>query len=77
MSLMNEAFKEYLDKFVFVYLDDILIYSETWEDHVEHLRKALEILRKEKLLLNFRNVLSEAQEVEYLGIHPPIRLSGN
>ncbi len=49
MSLMNEAFKEYLDKFVVVYLDDILIYSETWEDHLEHLRKALEIYGKKTI----------------------------
>ena len=34
MSLMNEVFSEYLDKFVIVYLDDILVYSETWEEHL-------------------------------------------
>ncbi len=67
MSLMNEAFKEYLDKFVVVYLDDILIYSETWEDHLEHLRKALEILRKEKLFAKLSKCTFGAQEVEYLG----------
>ncbi len=66
MSLMNEAFKEYLDKFVFVYLDDILIYSETWEDNLEHLRKALEILRKEKLFAKLLKCTFGAQEVEYL-----------
>ncbi len=49
MSLMNEAFSQYLDKFIIVYLDDILIYSDTWEDHLDHIRKALKVLRKEKL----------------------------
>ena len=49
MDLMNIVFKIYLDKFVIVFIDDIVIYSKTEEDHVEHLRITLEILRKEKL----------------------------
>ncbi|KAL8113555.1 hypothetical protein AgCh_020762 [Apium graveolens] len=49
MDLMNRVFKQYLDKFVIVFIDDILIYSKTEEDHKEHLRISLEILRKEKL----------------------------
>ena len=38
-TMMNEVFQEYLDKFVVVYLDDIVIYSSTLEEHVEHLKK--------------------------------------
>ena len=49
MDLMNRIFKKLLDKFVIVFIDDILIYSKTEEEHAEHLRISLEILRKEKL----------------------------
>jgi hypothetical protein len=41
MSLMNGVFREYLDKFVQVFIDDILIYSRTMEEHDEHLRLVL------------------------------------
>jgi hypothetical protein len=41
MSLMNGVFQQYLDKFVQVFLDDILIYSRTPEEHEEHLRLVL------------------------------------
>ena len=53
MDLMNRVFEKYLDKFMIVFIDDILIYSKTEEDHAEHLRIALEILRKEKLYAIF------------------------
>ncbi|KAL8120759.1 hypothetical protein AgCh_017802 [Apium graveolens] len=45
MDLMTRVFKKYLDKFVIVFIDDILIYSKTDEEHAEHLRIVLEILR--------------------------------
>jgi hypothetical protein len=44
MSLMNGVFREYLDKFVQVFIDDILIYSRTMEEHDEHLRLVLQCL---------------------------------
>ena len=53
MDLMNRVFKKYLDKFIIVFIDDILIYSKIEEEHVEHLRISLEILRKEKLYAKF------------------------
>ncbi|KAL8115489.1 hypothetical protein AgCh_022113 [Apium graveolens] len=53
MDLMNRVFKKYLDKFVIVSIDDILIYSKTEEEHAEHLRIALKILRKEQLYAKF------------------------
>ena len=56
MDLMNRVFKKYLDKFVIVFIDDILIYSKTEEDHAEHLRITLEILRKENYILNLPSV---------------------
>ena len=46
MSLMNGVFREYLDKFVQVFIDDILIYSRTTEEHDEHLRLVLHYLQK-------------------------------
>jgi hypothetical protein len=47
MYLMNKVFIEYLDKFVVVFIDDILVYSNTEEEHDEHLRLVLE-----KLIIN-------------------------
>ncbi|GKD54547.1 putative reverse transcriptase domain-containing protein [Tanacetum coccineum] len=48
MDLMNRVCKSYLDKFVIVFIDDILIYSKSKEDHEEHLKIILELLKKEK-----------------------------
>ncbi|XP_063949873.1 uncharacterized protein LOC135152720, partial [Daucus carota subsp. sativus] len=67
MDLMNRVFKKYLDKFVIVFIDDILIYSKTAEEHAEHLRTALEILRKEKLYAKFSKCEFWLQEVQFLG----------
>ena len=50
MDLMNRVFKKYLDKFVIVFIDDILIYSKTSEEHAKHLKISLEILRKEQVI---------------------------
>jgi hypothetical protein len=49
MDTMNRVFHDYLDQFIVVFIDDILIYSKTSEEHKEHLRKVLERLRSEKL----------------------------
>nr|GEX36912.1 retrotransposon protein, putative, Ty3-gypsy subclass [Tanacetum cinerariifolium] len=53
MDLMNRMCKSYLDKFVIVFIDDILIYSYNKEEHTNHLRIILELLRKEKLYAKF------------------------
>jgi hypothetical protein len=53
MYLMNKVFMEYLNKFVVVFIDDILVYSETEEEHEEHLRFLLEKLRANQLYAKF------------------------
>nr|GEY61622.1 putative reverse transcriptase domain-containing protein [Tanacetum cinerariifolium] len=53
MDLMNRVCKPYLDKFVIVFINDILIYSRNEEEHANHLRIILELLRKEKLYAKF------------------------
>ncbi|GJS20133.1 putative reverse transcriptase domain-containing protein [Tanacetum coccineum] len=58
MDLMNRVCKPYLDKFVIVFIDDILIYSRNEEEHANHLRIILELLRKGEMYANFLNVIS-------------------
>ena len=53
MDLMNRVFEEYLDKFVIVFMDDILVYSRTMEEHKLHLKIVLEKLREKKLNAKF------------------------
>ncbi|GJS37991.1 putative reverse transcriptase domain-containing protein [Tanacetum coccineum] len=66
MDLMNRVCRPYLDKFVIVFIDDILIYSKTQEDHVEHLRLVLELLKKEKLYAKFSKCEFWLREVQFL-----------
>lgn len=65
--LMNDILRPYLDKFVVVYLDDILIYSKTPEEHAEHLRKVLTLLRQHKLYAKFTKCHFGIRSVEFLG----------
>ncbi|GKD57044.1 putative reverse transcriptase domain-containing protein, partial [Tanacetum coccineum] len=67
MDLMNRVCRPYLDKFVIVFIDDILIYSKTREEHVEHLRLVLELLKKEKLYAKFSKCEFWLREVQFLG----------
>ncbi|GJT77038.1 putative reverse transcriptase domain-containing protein [Tanacetum coccineum] len=53
MDLMNRVCKLYLDKFVIVFIDDILIYSKSKKEHEEHLRQILKLLKKEELYAKF------------------------
>ena len=56
MNLMNKVFMEFLDKFVVVFIDDILVFSKNEEEHEEHLRLVLEKLREHQLYAEFSNV---------------------
>ena len=67
MRLMNEVLKEFLGKFIIVYLDDILIFSKTLEDHMMHIHKVLKKLRGEKLLINLKKCSFVKKKLVYLG----------
>jgi hypothetical protein len=67
MSLMNRVFCKYLDKFVQVFIDDILIYSRTTEEHDEHLRLVLQCLREHKLYGKFSKFSFYQSRIHYLG----------
>jgi hypothetical protein len=67
MSLMNGVFREYLDKFVQVFIDDILIYSRTMEEHDEHLRLVLQCLQEHKLYGKLSKCSFYQSRIHYLG----------
>ncbi|GJW35086.1 putative reverse transcriptase domain-containing protein, partial [Tanacetum coccineum] len=67
MDLMNRVCKLYLDKFVIVFIDDILVYSKSKEEHEVHLRLVLELLKKENLYAKFSKCEFWLQEVHFLG----------
>lgn len=50
-TLMNQLFKKYLDKFVIIYFDDIIIYNQTLEKHIEHLQTIFKTLRENTLFM--------------------------
>jgi hypothetical protein len=57
MCLMNGVFRDYLDKFVIVFLDDILVYSKSEEEHEKHLRMVLQVLREHQLYAKAKKML--------------------
>ena len=67
MRLMNEILRDFIGKFVIVYLDDILVFSQTEEEHLKHLRYVLERLQQEKLLLNVNKCTFMKSNLVYLG----------
>jgi hypothetical protein len=67
MRLMNDILLPYQDSFVIVYLDDITVYSATWEEHISHLIQVLETLKKHQLLANLNKCKFSRQYLVYLG----------
>nr|GEW83457.1 hypothetical protein [Tanacetum cinerariifolium] len=67
MDLMNCVCKPYLDKFIIVFIDDILIYSKSKEEHEVHLQTILDLLKEEKLYTKFSKYVFWLQEVQFLG----------
>ncbi|GKB24260.1 reverse transcriptase domain-containing protein, partial [Tanacetum coccineum] len=67
MDLINRVCKPYLDKFVIVFIDDILIYSRNKEEHANHLRIILELLKREKLYAKFSKCEFWIRVVQFLG----------
>ncbi|KAA0054785.1 pol protein [Cucumis melo var. makuwa] len=67
MDLMNRVFREFLDTFVIVFIDDIFIYSKTEVEHEEHLRMVLQTLRDNKLYAKFSKCEFWLKQVSFLG----------
>ncbi|GJZ17962.1 putative reverse transcriptase domain-containing protein [Tanacetum coccineum] len=67
MDLMNRVCKPYLDKFLIMFIDDILIYSKNKREHEEHLKIILELLKKEQLYANFSKCDFWLDSVQFLG----------
>ena len=67
MDLMNRVFRDYLDLFVIVFIDDILIYSKNPDEHEHHLRLVLQRLRECKLYAKFCKCKFWLEEVAFLG----------
>ncbi|KAL0539326.1 hypothetical protein IC582_023531 [Cucumis melo] len=66
-TLMNKLFQPFLDRFVVVYLDDIVVYSQTLEEHVQHLRQVFQVFRDNELYIKLEKCSFAKQEVEFLG----------
>jgi hypothetical protein len=67
MYLINKVFMEYLDKFVVVFIDDILIFSRNEEEHDEHLRLVLQKLRENQVYAKLNKCEFRLKEVSFLG----------
>ena len=67
MALINKIFAQYLDRFTVVLIDDIFVYSKSKEDHEEHLRIALQLLRDNQLYVKLSKCKFWLEQVTFLG----------
>ena len=67
MRLMNEVLHPFIDTYVIVYLDDILIFRSSWEEHMGHIQQVLEKLRAHRLQANMEKCHFTMRSVSYLG----------
>src|SRR5438046_1223249 len=66
--LMNKLFREYLNDFAAVYIDDIMIYSKTFEEHLHHIESILKKLKEANIMLKLKKCKWGDRNVEYLGL---------
>jgi hypothetical protein len=67
MRVMNDVFRPFLDDFVIVYLDDILIFSGTWDEHVRHVKQVLDTLQREILYVKLSKCEFGKTPLVYIG----------
>ena len=67
MCMMNNIFSKYLDKFVLVFIDDILVYSKITEEHEEHHRIVLRVLREHNIYAKFSKCDFYKPRIQFLG----------
>jgi hypothetical protein len=67
MRLMDDILRPFTNSFVVVYLDDILIFGQTWEEHLHHIGQVLQTLRQHKLCANLEKCTFGMTQVQYLG----------
>ena len=67
MDLMNRVFRPFLDQFVIVFIDDVLVYSRSEEEHEQHLRLVLQTLREHQLYAKFSKCEFWLEQVQFLG----------
>ena len=67
-TLMNGIFHEYIDRFLVIYMDDLLIFSKTREEHLQHIRAVLCKLRENELFVSPKKCQFMTEETEFLGL---------
>ena len=67
VTVMNDVLRPFIDDFVIVYLDDILIFNKTWEEHLKHVKQTLDVLKRENLYVKLSKCEFGKTSLNYLG----------